>query len=259
MPFDYKCVLIIGATSGIGRALALQIHALPSRPHVIVSGRRTERLDELVSMSDGRITSVPLDLLSPAPTLQSWASDLIKSYPQLDYIIFSSGIQRYTNWNDPTSISIDTLRDEFQCNYFGYVSLTTVFLPFLEAKKDGNAAMCYLLSGLAIVPSTHATNYGSSKAALHSLTLALRAMLKAKKMNHLKVVEFFPGLVESELQDHEPIRRNQVAKKWMSLEEFAPKAMAALSSDEEEIAIGMALPWWEQFEKGKKDKVLVQI
>jgi hypothetical protein len=45
----------------------------------------------------------------------------------------------------------------------------------------------------------------------------------------------------------------------MSLAEFAPKAMMALSSGEEEIAIGMALPWWEQFEKGKKDKVLVQI
>lgn len=44
---DAKCVLIIGATSGIGRALALAIHDLPTQPTVIVAGRRMERLEEL--------------------------------------------------------------------------------------------------------------------------------------------------------------------------------------------------------------------
>jgi NADP-dependent 3-hydroxy acid dehydrogenase YdfG len=44
---DSKCVLVLGATSGLGRALARSIQALPSKPTVIVTGRRKDRLDEL--------------------------------------------------------------------------------------------------------------------------------------------------------------------------------------------------------------------
>ena len=46
MPFDYKKVLVVGATSGIGKAFAERFVANGSK--VIVSGRRTERLEEFV-------------------------------------------------------------------------------------------------------------------------------------------------------------------------------------------------------------------
>ena len=58
---DSKCVLITGATSGIGRALAQEILKLPSKPQVIGTGRRKDRLEEL---SAAGIEPLSLDMLS---------------------------------------------------------------------------------------------------------------------------------------------------------------------------------------------------
>lgn len=79
---DAKCVLVVGATAGIGRALALAIHDLPSKPTVIVAGRRQERLDELTQRSD-RIKSVRVDLLSGRAALQSFVNDTVSAYPDV--------------------------------------------------------------------------------------------------------------------------------------------------------------------------------
>lgn len=83
---DSKCVLVIGATSGIGRALALAIHALPTQPTVIAGGRRKERLDDLVEKgkgSGGRLEAVQIDVTSPRDTLKSFVQDIVAKYPDV--------------------------------------------------------------------------------------------------------------------------------------------------------------------------------
>ena len=79
---DAKCVLVIGATSGIGRELALAIHNLDSKPTVIVAGRRLERLNELASRSD-RIEGVQVDLTAGRATLESFVMSTIHRYPEV--------------------------------------------------------------------------------------------------------------------------------------------------------------------------------
>lgn len=56
---DSKCVLVTGAASGIGRALALAIADLPTHPKIIAAGRRQDRLDELAKSN---LTTVQVDL-----------------------------------------------------------------------------------------------------------------------------------------------------------------------------------------------------
>lgn len=58
MPFDYKTIVVIGATSGIGRAIAERLPSIPSSPTVIAVGRRQERLDELAKSSKGKIKAL---------------------------------------------------------------------------------------------------------------------------------------------------------------------------------------------------------
>ena len=77
-----KCVLVVGATSGIGRALALAIHDLPSKPTVIVSGRRQDRLDELAKSSD-RIKAARVDLLAGRESLKAFADEVTATYPDV--------------------------------------------------------------------------------------------------------------------------------------------------------------------------------
>ena len=78
-----KCVLITGATAGIGRALAYKIRALPSKPQVIVAGRRQERLDELAKEG---FETYKMDVGVARPILKKDAETLLAKYPDVGFI-----------------------------------------------------------------------------------------------------------------------------------------------------------------------------
>lgn len=86
---DSKCVLVVGATAGIGRALALAIAALPSKPTVIAAGRRKERLAELVrkgqEAAGGCIESIEVDLSAGKDELKGFSEEVIDWFPEVGY------------------------------------------------------------------------------------------------------------------------------------------------------------------------------
>jgi hypothetical protein len=92
-----KCVLVIGATSGIGRALALAISELPSRPTVIAAGRRQDRLKEL---QEKNLETVQLDVAADLKTLKKTVDSLIAKYPNVrDFeFFFDSLLNLYPSW-----------------------------------------------------------------------------------------------------------------------------------------------------------------
>jgi NADP-dependent 3-hydroxy acid dehydrogenase YdfG len=75
---DCKCILLIGGTSGIGQALAYALLDLPSKPIVIVGGRRQERLNE---MKRERLEIVQVDISSDATQLKTFTDKTIQAYP----------------------------------------------------------------------------------------------------------------------------------------------------------------------------------
>jgi len=75
-----KCVLVTGATSGIGRALALAIAALPSHPMVIGVGRRKDRLSEL---KEAGIEAEEFDVNADRASMKSFVDGMIKKYPEV--------------------------------------------------------------------------------------------------------------------------------------------------------------------------------
>lgn len=78
---DSKCVLVTGATAGIGRALATAIAKLPSKPQVVAAGRRQERLDELKE-AEG-IETVKMDTDTDFDTIRKYVDHLVKKYPEV--------------------------------------------------------------------------------------------------------------------------------------------------------------------------------
>jgi len=77
---ESKCVLITGATSGIGRALALDIAKLPNQPVVIGTGRRKERLEEI---GKAGIHPVELGITSDFEALKENVDEIVKKYPDV--------------------------------------------------------------------------------------------------------------------------------------------------------------------------------
>ncbi|KAF3397635.1 hypothetical protein DPV78_008199 [Talaromyces pinophilus] len=122
MAFPYKKVLVIGATSGIGRSIAGSL--VGHGCFVIGVGRRKEHLASFVqTYGTDKVATLQFDisqldkipsfvkrfgpLLHPFPTL-----GITSANPDLDCVILNSGIQRRSVFSDPIDIDMDVIQDE---------------------------------------------------------------------------------------------------------------------------------------------------
>ncbi|KAG1755084.1 uncharacterized protein EDB91DRAFT_1097192 [Suillus paluster] len=248
---DSKCILVIGSTAGIGRALALAILDLPSKPTVIVCGRRKERLDELVASHNatGRLKSVTLDVLAERNALKSSIEEIVNTYPDLDAVLFSNGIQRAFDFTKPETVDLDSLECELATNYTSIVRMITFVLPHLiKLGEQGRPTFLYAVSsGLSIVPAAGVAGYCATKAAIHSLSISLAVQLKEKNVH---VVEILPPLVESELHDFQGTTQ-RLSNFWLSLEEYTKVTMEGLVRGDPCVPAGGVIEEYKKFEEGK--------
>ncbi|KAL9600496.1 MAG: hypothetical protein Q9219_003147 [cf. Caloplaca sp. 3 TL-2023] len=243
MPFPYKRVLVIGATSGIGEALTSRF--VQEGAKVVVVGRRKEKLEEFVHKHGrDKATAVPFDI-TDMDKIPNFATNITSTYDDLDCVFINSGIQRGFDFSNPEAIDMASVEMEFRTNYMSYLALTKAFLPFLQNKQHKSALM-FTTSGLALVPIINCPNYCAAKAALHQWILVLRKQLRGSKV---KIVELFPPAVQTELHDekHQPDIKNgrQIG---MLLAQFTDEAYAGLAAGKEEVAVGDALDWYNAFE-----------
>ncbi|KAL8682003.1 MAG: hypothetical protein Q9224_005399 [Gallowayella concinna] len=248
MPFPYKRVLCIGATSGIGEALASRF--VEEGANVIVVGRRKDKLEAFVHQHGrDQATAVPFDI-TEMEKIPNFATNITSTYPDLDCIFMNSGIQRGLDFSKPDTIEMDTIELEFRTNYLSYLALTKAFLPFLQGKQQESALM-FTTSGLALVPLMRCPNYCASKAALHHWILVLRKQLRGSKV---KVVELFPPAVQTELHDekHQPDIKNG-GQIGMPLDQFTNEAYSGLAAGKEEVVVGDAAGWYNAFETQRQE------
>lgn len=220
-----------------------------------MAGRRQERLDELVEegkKKGGQVDAVRVDVTAGADQLKKFVQDVTKAYPQLDTVIFSSGIQRQIDFTDPGKFSLDVFNQEITTNYTSVVTLITYFLPhLLDISSQGRPTFLIPISSfLSVIPIPNVPGYCATKAAIHSLCISLRQQLKGKGVH---VLEIIPPLVESELHDYEGTTP-QLAKFWMSLDEFTKETLEGLIHGEPEIYPGNK-ETYDKFEKGKLEVV----
>ncbi|KAL4267605.1 short-chain dehydrogenases/reductases (SDR) family protein [Pleurotus pulmonarius] len=247
---DSRCVLVTGATAGIGRALAYAISDLPSKPRVIAAGRRQDRLDELTSKMD----TIQINFDTDKETIKKFVDDTIAKYPDLDTLVLSAGVQYETWFQKPETIDLDRLLSELNVNYTSILTTITYFLPhLLRLAANGRPCfICPVTAGLGITPGAWVANYSASKAALHSLCYSLHAHLQGTNVH---IMEIIPPLVESELHDAEDTTK-MLTNKWMPLEEYIPVTMDGLTKGDFQISSGVSLVGLNKFEAGKEEMVM---
>lgn len=114
MPFKYNKVLVIGATSGIGKALASKL--VENGTSVIVVGRRQEALDQFVQEhGKDKAEGVQFDI-TKLDAIPKFAEDIMKSHPDVDSVFLNSGIQRGFDFSKPETVDKDVLYEEFNTN-----------------------------------------------------------------------------------------------------------------------------------------------
>jgi len=235
MTFAYKKVLLVGATSGIGWAMAERM--LTSNIKVIIVGRRKERLDELTQRyGSDKVFPVVFDI-SKLSEIPSFTTSITEAHPDLDCVFLNSGIQRAHDFAKPDTVKLEQINEEITTNYLSYLHLTTSFLPHLQKQKSPTSIV-YVTSGLALIPFPRVLNYCASKAALHHFILSLREQMKSGPGN-VKIIELMPPAVQTELHDtkHQP-DMPPGAVIGMPLDDFTDEAWKGLEEGEEQICVG---------------------
>jgi uncharacterized oxidoreductase len=241
MTLTGNTILITGGGSGIGRALAEELHLLGN--HVLIAGRRKEPLEETTAANPG-MKWLQLDI-EDAATLRNFAQKLTTEFPALNVLINNAGIMRPENLLDQPADMADA-EAIVATNLLGPMRLTAALLPHL--RKQPHAAIMNVSSGLAFVPLALTPTYCATKAAIHSYTQSLRYQLRESSVD---VQELIPPYVATDLLDGRDDPRA------MPLDKYIAEVMRILKANPkaEEIAVENVKPLRNAAESGRYDAV----
>ncbi len=191
MNFTGKTVWIIGASSGIGKALAMDFAKMKAK--LVLSSRNVEVLETLKESClefTGPCSVIPLDL-EDSSNFDSAVSKVIQKYSSIDYLIVNGGISQRSLIKE-TPMSID--RRLMEINYFGNIAITKAVLPQMISQQSGHIVVVSSIVGKFGFPLRSA--YSASKHALHGFYETLRA---ENKKDNIKVTIAIPGRVRTNI------------------------------------------------------------
>jgi len=227
MDITRSTVFIPGATSGIGLALALRLRDRGST--VIVGGRRTALLDEIVAAHPG-LDAVRVDTADP-DSIEAARREVLERHPDLDAVVAMAGIMQAEDWTSGDFLA--TAERTVTTNLLGPIRLAAAFLPHLQERgRDGaRPAFVTVSSGLAHVPLAVTPTYNATKAAIHRLSEGIRLQLEPAGV---QVVEIVPPAVRTGLMPGQ--EENPIA---MPLDAFADEVVDLLAAqpDAREILV----------------------
>ena len=236
MFFKDKVVWITGASSGIGKAVALALSQKEAT--LILSSRTIEKLEEVKMLCEhpDKVKLLKVDL-DDYHQLDKLVQEAISLFGKVDILINNGGISQRSLAID-TGITVDTRI--FNTNYFGTVALSKALLPYFVSRKEGHFVVVTSVVGKIGTPLR--SSYAASKHALHGFFDSLRAEVHK---DNIVVTLICPGFVNTEISmnaltgDGSP--QNSMDKgtaNGLSPEYFAKRMLKAISRKKQEAVIG---------------------
>jgi len=184
--FSGKRYWLIGASEGIGRAMALALSKAGAE--VIVSARNADRLAGLVAELPGKAEALAIDVADRASV-----DAAAEAAGAVDGVVFLAGVywpMTPAEWN---AADAEVMAD---INYSGAVRVVGAVLPRMLARGAGHLVLTGSLSGFRGLPG--AAVYGSSKAGVMQLAESLYADLRKTKID---IQLSNPGFVRTRLTE----------------------------------------------------------
>jgi NAD(P)-dependent dehydrogenase (short-subunit alcohol dehydrogenase family) len=181
-----KTVWVVGASSGIGRATAAELHGLGAR--VVVSARKVQDLDDFVLAYPGSL-ALPLDA-TDALAVAAAAAQLLLQGP-LDCVMYCAGHYQAMRAD---ALDVPDMLRHVEVNYFGALYVMDAVLPAFIARGIGHLSLVGSVAGYQGLPNSLA--YGPTKAALINLAETLYLDLRGKGIG-VSIVN--PGFVQTPL------------------------------------------------------------
>lgn len=173
-------ILVTGATGGLGQAIARALHARGA--HVILTGRRVEVLDGLMSELGDRAESRALDL-SDAGAVRGFCAEL----GPIDVLVANAGLPGSGRLEEYSPEQIDRVLD---VNLRAPIHMTNALLPGMLERGRGH--LVYISSMSGKVATARSSLYNGTKFGLRGFAYAVREDLRDSGVG---VTTVFPGFI----------------------------------------------------------------
>ncbi len=186
-----KVGIITGASSGMGRELALQIAEKETFDELWVIARREEALESLKQDIKTKVRPISLDLVK-AESFAKYKELLEQEQPDVTFLANVAGFGKFGRYDQ---IALQDCMDMIDLNCKALVAITQLTLPYMKR----GARILQLDSLSAFQPVPYINVYGSTKSFVLSYSRALNRELKTEG---IRVMSVNPGWVKTEFFDH---------------------------------------------------------
>ena len=234
--FTNKTIIITGASSGIGKELAIRLAKKNTK--LVIAARNKQRLGEVANQCRAKgsgVLVVAADVANKADC-KNIIEETVKAFGGIDILVNNAGITMWAEFEKVTNL--EALEQIMQVNFFGSMYLTHFALPYL-IKSKGQIVGVSSLTGKTGIPTR--SIYAASKHAMAGFFDSLRIELKEKGV---AVTMIYPGFVSSEVRERAlngegiPLGKSPVKEKEvMSVEECVRQMLPMIEKRKRELVM----------------------
>ncbi|MFC9674441.1 SDR family oxidoreductase [Streptomyces sp. NPDC056949] len=183
-----KVIFVTGAGRGLGTDIARE--ALAAGHQVIATGRRPEEVEKTLGGPQDNLLTTKLDITSPQDA-EAAAQAAVDRFGRIDVLINNAG-NFYAGYFE--EITAEQMRQQFETNLFGPMTVTRAILPILRGQRDGH--IITLSSSAGLIGQEFCVAYAASKFGVEGWMESLRYDVEPYNIR-TTVVE--PGFFRTEL------------------------------------------------------------
>ncbi len=183
-----KVVLITGASSGVGAALAREFSKREAR--VVLTARRFERLQEVIRHCPNETLGVRCDV-TDTKDRQNLINQILDRWKKIDILVNNAGSGMYGSLE---SIDEKEIRDLFEINILSTIFLTRLVLPTMKKQGEGLIINISSIAGLV----AHSNNVAAYISTKHAVIGFSRGLVKDLQGTGIRVIVVCPHLISTE-------------------------------------------------------------
>ncbi|ANF49164.1 oxidoreductase [Chryseobacterium glaciei] len=188
-----KVVTITGASSGMGKAIAVELAKNGAK--VVLGARRTEQLQQLVEeikSKGGEAAFAQIDVKNKADLIRL-VNTAVEQYGKLDVIVNNAGVSQLSRIDE---LDIDGWEEMIDINLKGVLYGMAAAIPVFKQQRSGHIVNIISTSGIKIVPMQGV--YAGTKNAIRTIAEAFRQ----ESDGTIRITGISPGFVKTDFADN---------------------------------------------------------
>jgi short-subunit dehydrogenase len=258
--FRDRVVIVTGASSGIGRAVALRL--ADEGAWLALAARNAQRLDSLAAECEqrgGKAIAVPTDVADESQC-RTLVRHTRETYGRIDMLVNNAGMSVVSKLEDLPDLHL--FKQVIDVNFYGAVHCTYYALPYLK-ETAGRIVNISSVGGMLAVP--YNSSYVASKSAVTGFSDSIRMELKQHGVSvtvicpYWVATEFHEQYLDKDGQRKGPSGRAIYTEKTMTADECAQIVLKAARRRKRQVVMGPGTPvlWLKLIAPGLADRLVL--